>query len=210
MPQEGCVGDVPGFDAGHIERLAVAVYIAAQRRQQRVGCSQVGRRNASEVAPRQRGLAGAHRQAVSRNHPGAVVGLYADVLVVESELYVMPAMLPRCVVRQVIRIGSPPLRLKLVDRIGEQGAAYNVRHIALRVQEIAVGQIETAANFIRQRRGRRPAPGHRHQVGMGRIGHRRHQSDSYSSSRDGRSCRDCARRSRSPRGASRYCSPPCP
>src|ERR1035441_8827241 len=173
VAQERRVGHVPGAAAGHIERLAVAIDIAAERRQQRIGGGQVRGGNSGEVAPRQRRLAGTHAQGVSGNHPGAVVRFHADVLKVEAGLNVMPSMLPRRVVGQVISVGSPALRLGLVDRISEERAVHDTGHIALRVQEVRIGQVETAADFVGQGRGWRPAPGQRHQVGMGRVGGRR-------------------------------------
>ena len=99
VPQKGSIGHIPGFDAGHIERLAVAVDIAAERSQQRIGGGQVGSGNPREIAPRQRRLARAHAQREGRGHTRPVVRLHSDVLRVEAELNVMPSMLPRRVVR---------------------------------------------------------------------------------------------------------------
>ena len=82
-------------------------------------------------------------------------------------------MLPSGVVGQVVSVGRPALRLSLVDRIVEERPIHDAGHITLRVQKVRVGQVETAANFVGQGRGRRPAPGQRHQVGMGRVGGRR-------------------------------------
>ena len=174
MAQEGRVGHVAGIAGGHIERLAVAIDIAAERGKQRICGGQVGIGNPREVAPRERRLAGTHRQAVGGNHPGAVVGFHTDVLKVEAELNVVLSALPRRIVGQVVSVGRAALCLKLVDRIGEQSSRHDAGHVALRVIKVSVGEIEPAPNFIRQSGGRGPAPGERHQVGMGRAGDRGH------------------------------------
>ena len=70
----------------------------------------------------ERRLAGAHARRERGDHTRAVVGLDADVLAVEAELDVVAAVLPRRVVGEIVGIGGAALRLKLVDRIGEQRA----------------------------------------------------------------------------------------
>ena len=128
---EGGVGDKSRRPAGHIERLAVAIHIAAQGCQQRVGGGEIGAAHARQVPSGERRLPGAHPQAVSGHHAVGVGIAHTHPLRVKAELNVVVAALVSRIVGEVVGISVAALRLKLIHGIGKDGARQVVGAVLL-------------------------------------------------------------------------------
>src|SRR5262245_26890898 len=148
MPLERRSVHISGCPAGNVEVLPIGIDQASERGQQPVGGGQIGGPDTGQLPRREAVLTVSCAQADEGDRAAVIIKSNADPLRLKSELDSVPSANISGVVGKVVGVGGAALILKCVYRVAEGQATDEVARELLRAQEIARGQIETAAQFI--------------------------------------------------------------